>query len=137
MERRSYTSRFLCMTVLGFLLCPSVSVAEYLRTGPVTGTVCKGFVIEFCSYKVPIVAVKEKGRFYPVAESFESVDEYGSNTCHIRLDRGGMWTPLNWVLGTLAQFDDFIQWQSPLSQWMNMEAIPATSDSIVEGCGLR
>ena len=103
MKRRSCQLRFLCMTVLGFLLCPSLSVAEYFRTGPVTGTVCKGFVVEFCSYKVPIVAVKEKGRFYPVAESFESVDEYRSNTCHIRLDRGGMWTPLNWVLGTLTK----------------------------------
>lgn len=96
------TLRCLCMMVFGFLLYPSVSGADYVRTGPVTGTVCTGFVVEFCS-PIPIVATKEEERFYPMPKSFETVDEYRNQTCHVRLDDGGMWTPLDWMLKKLTK----------------------------------
>ena len=41
-------------------------------------------------------------------ESFESVDEYRNQTCHLRLDGGGMW-PLNWMLKKLLKPDFYTQ----------------------------
>lgn len=58
--------------------------ADYLRTGPIKGTVCTGIVIKSCS-KVSIDAVESDGQPYTIADSFKHVDEHSGSICHINL----------------------------------------------------
>lgn len=56
--------------------------AEYVRTGPMTATVCKGFVIKACAPSV-VKAIEKDGKFYEPAQKFASVDEHKNNKCHV------------------------------------------------------
>jgi len=67
--------------------------AEYTRTGPMMGTVCKGFVIKACG-PLEIKAVERDGKFYEPGIVFETVHEYRNQKCHISIDSFNVATKL-------------------------------------------
>jgi hypothetical protein len=67
--------------------------AEYTRTGPMVGTVCKGFVIKACE-PLEIKALERNGSLYEVGHSFTSVSEYRNKKCRIDIDSFNVATKL-------------------------------------------
>lgn len=79
-----------------FALAATVSLtchAEYIRTGPMMATVCKGFFINFCA-PTEVKALEKDGKFYEPGRSFEAVHEYRKNKCHINLDSSNVATKI-------------------------------------------
>ena len=63
-----------------------------LRTGQVTGTVCRGVGIEICDQVNLVAAEGEGGRAYTIADSFSSVSEFSESRrrCWINLKSSGL-----------------------------------------------
>ncbi|MFZ3040677.1 MAG: hypothetical protein WA108_02625 [Thiobacillus sp.] len=82
----------------------STAWAEYVATGPIEGNVCKGFGIEWCSYR-EIAAVRGDGdRLYEVKTTYDSVTEYDKTKkrCWIKTKSkdGGL---ISWGVNALKQ----------------------------------
>lgn len=76
---------------LGFVLVASGSAqAGYHRTGPVSGTVCSGFIIQSCAIRRIDAVRNTDGSLYTFKAYFDSVDEYHSQNgglCHVKVGR--------------------------------------------------
>lgn len=78
--------------------------AEYVATGSIEGNVCRGFGIEWCSYR-KIVAVRgDDGRLYEVKTTYGSVTEHNETKkrCWIKTKSkgGGL---ISWGVNALKQ----------------------------------
>lgn len=82
------------MKRIALVLSATVSIgchAEYVRTGPMTATVCKGLVIKSCDPSV-VKAIEKDGKFYEPAQKFASVDEHKNNKCHLTISSSNVIT---------------------------------------------
>jgi len=74
------------MKSLVFLVCffiSSLALADYIRTGPVTGEDCTCIGICSCS-KVAIYALGENNdKLYEIAERWKKVRSYNNNRCWV------------------------------------------------------
>jgi hypothetical protein len=72
----------------GLILFASAALSDYVRTGPLFGEDCKGFVVEVCP-EYELVAVKSDGQLFDLATvvSNRGVDEYSER-------RGMCWKTL-------------------------------------------
>ena len=86
------------ITFLCVFSCPCF--AEYVAIGPFEGEVCKGFVIEFCSFKT-LDAIERDGEFYEIKKVWEKVDSFvkgkseSIGRCYLNLNTGGAFGFLN------------------------------------------
>ena len=65
------------MTALTFFFASTNAWSDtYIRTGDVTGTVCKGLGIEVCDTVKLVAAEGDGGEYFSIAERFPSVNEY-------------------------------------------------------------
>ena len=72
-----------------FMLVWNSCHAEYVRTGPVMATVCRGIGIKFCG-PVEVKVLEIGGKLYEPAESYAAVDGYKNKKCHIRTSSDGV-----------------------------------------------
>ena len=68
--------------IILLLLFPSLALADYYRTGPVTGEDCTCFGVCSCS-KIAIYAVGENDKLFEVAERWKKVRSFSNNRCWV------------------------------------------------------
>lgn len=73
------------------LLVSSQSLAAYCATGAIEGNVCKGFIIESCSFVRIHAAEGDGGQLYEIAQCYEDVSDFNANQgrCWIRTESSG------------------------------------------------
>lgn len=71
-----------------FLVIPVMALADYYRTGPVTGEDCTCIGICSCS-KIAIYAVGEKDKLYEIADRWKKVRSYSNNRCWVSVASRG------------------------------------------------
>ena len=76
------------------LLHSTITLARYVATGPYEGEVCKGFIIEACSYE-RLDAIKKDGQLYNISQSWDKVDEYSNGRCWFFFRQGATGKFLN------------------------------------------
>lgn len=72
---------FASFTLLASFACH----ADYVRTGPMNATVCKGIAIKSCSSS-EVKAIEQGGNMYEPTNRFDTVDSYSGSSCTIRTD---------------------------------------------------
>lgn len=76
--------------------------AEYVATGPIQGSVCKGFIIESCKFHQLHAVKGDDGRLFTIRERYDSVSEHRSGRCWIRTKSKGAGL-LSWGANAISQ----------------------------------